>query len=98
MVWRNKKPREVVMSTIDGSVSISRCSHYGHSLDTNIPHIPSSDNQLSISISRTTGAYNDVSFLQVKVDTRSLQIVRWVLQVCTTSGGNNLTSTRCPEC
>ena len=30
--------------------------------------------------------------------TRSLQIVRWVMKVCTTSGGNNPTSTRCSEC
>ena len=65
MPWRNQKHREVVMSKMDGSVSMSRCSHYGHSLDTNTPHIPSLVNQLSVPISRTTGAYNCVSFWQV---------------------------------
>ena len=62
MPWRNKKSREVVLSTMDGSVSTLRCSHYGHSLDTNTTHLRSLDNQLSISISITTGTYNDVSF------------------------------------
>ena len=97
MVWKNKKPREVVMSTMDGLVSISRCSRYGYSLDTNIPLLRSLDNQLSNPISMTTDAYNDVSFWQVKVDTRSLQIVRWVMEMYSTSGGNNQTSTRCSE-
>ena len=97
MVWRNKKSREVVISTMDGSVSMSRCSLYEHSWDTNIPRFPFLNNQLSIPISMTTGACNDVSFWQVKVDTRSLQIVRWAMKVCTTSGGNNQTSTRCSE-
>ena len=45
----------------------------------------------------TTGACNDVSIWQVKADARSLQIVRWVMEVCTTSGGNNPTSTKCSE-
>ena len=95
MVWNNKGPREVVMSTMGGSVSLSRCSLYRHLLDTNIQHPRSLDNQFSIPISMTTGAYNVVSFWQVKADTRALQIVRWVMWVCTTSGENNQTSTRC---
>ena len=92
-----QEPREVVMSTMDGSDSISRYFHFAHSLDTNITLLPSLDNQWSIPISMITGTYNDISFWQVKVDTRSLQIVRWVMKVCTTSGGNNPTSTRCPD-
>ena len=97
MLWKNKESREVVLSTMDGSVSISRCSHYGHSWDTNIPHIQSLDNQLSIPISITISACNSVSFWQVKVDTRSLQIVRWVMWLYTTSGRNNQRSTRCSK-
>ena len=97
MLWRNKRPREVVMFIMDELASKSRCSHYGHSWDTNIQHLLSLVSQLSIPISIATGACNNVSFWQVKMDTRSLQIVRWVMQVCTTSGGNNQTSTRCSE-
>ena len=57
-------------------------------------HLRSLDNQLSTPISMTTGDCNDVSFWQVKMDTKSLQIVRWVVRLYTTSGGNNPTSTR----
>ena len=97
MVWKNKRQKEVVMSTMDGSNSISRCSHFAHSWVTNTQHLRSLDDQLSIPISMTTGDCNDVSFWQVNADTRSLQIIRWVMKVCTTSGGNNPTSTRCSE-
>ena len=94
MPWKNRRRKEVVMFIEDGSDSISRYSHFGNSLDTNISHLRSLDNQLSIPISRTIGAYNDVSFWQVKVYTRSSQIARWLMRACTTSGGNDPTSTR----
>ena len=97
MVWRKKKSREVDIFTMDGSDSILRCFLFVHLLDTNITHLRSLDNQLSIPISITISAYNDVPFWRLKMDTRSLQIERWVMKVYTTSGGNNQTSTKCLE-
>ena len=97
MPWKYRRRKKMDMSTMDESNSISRCYHCECSWVTNTPHLPSLDNQLSIPISMTTGDYNGVSFWQVEVDTRLLQIVRWVMEVCSTSGGNNPTSTRCSE-
>ena len=45
----------------------------------------------------TTGACSDFSFWRVKAGTKSSRIARWMMQVCTTSGGNNQTNTRYSE-
>ena len=36
--WIPLASREVIMSTVDGSMSISRCSHFTHSWDINTTH------------------------------------------------------------
>ena len=45
----------------------------------------------------TTDVCIGASFWQVKADTRLLQIARWAMQACTTSGGSNPIRTRCSE-
>ena len=64
---------------------------------TSITHLLSLDRRRSTRISMTTDAYNGVSFWPVKADTRSSQIARLAMQPCTTSDGNNPTSTRYSE-
>ena len=95
MPWRNRRRKEVVLFPSVGSVSISRCSHFVHSWVTNTTHLISLDRQRVTPISMTTGACNDVSSWQVKADTRSLRIARWMIKACTTSGGSNPKRIRC---
>ena len=87
--------RTALNPDFDDNRCLQRClilaSEGGHT------HRSSSDAQSSTRISMTADVCNGASFWPVKAGTRSSRIVRLAMQACTTSGGNNPTSTRYSE-